>query len=392
MKSLNIILSLLLATLVACSSQPTPPKGVTNLTTQAIQATDIPKPTTPTRNGRIVEIQNMLVPRAAHTSTLLPNGKVLIVGGFTSGENSLSSAEIFDPETDEYSFTGSMNSPRQSHTATPLQSGKVLIAGGYGLQGEYLSTAELYDPLTGQFTQISEMTTPRAGQTATLLNNGDVLLAGGVTTGWVFLETAELYNPNAKTFFPTGSMNVARESHTATLLTDGKVLVTGGHQGRRSSITIYSSVEIYDPINGSFTFTSSMLNRRHKHDAVLLEDGRVLVAGGADERDEDGQYKSAEVYEPNSGQFIIVSDMNTTRYKFQGTSILLNNGKVLLLGGASVTEMFDPVTNTFGKVDKGIGVTRLFAAASMLPDGRVVLSGGYDIGPSASARVWIFQP
>jgi hypothetical protein len=135
-----------------------------------------------------------------------------------------------------------------------------------------------------------------------------------------------------------------------------------------------------------------MLNRRHKHDAVLLEDGRVLVLGGTDERDEDGQYKSAEVYDPNNGQFIAVSDMNTTRYKFQGTSILLNNGKVLILGGASVTEMFDPVTNTFDKVDKGVGATQLFASASVLPDGRVVLSGGYGIGPSASARVWVFQP
>jgi hypothetical protein len=392
MKSLNFMLVSLLVTSVACNPVPTPAEGVSQLTAPTAQTTGNPKPTTPTIIGRVVEIQNLLVPRAAHTSTLLPNGNILITGGFAGGEDPLSSAEIFDPKTNEFSFSSSMNFPRQSHTATLLQNGKVLIAGGIGRQGEYLSTVELYSPLTGKFSVIGEMITPRAGQTAVSLNNGYVLLAGGVTTGWVFLETAELYNPNSNTFSPAGSMNVARESHTATLLKDGKVLITGGHQGRGASITIYSSAEIYDPGSGLFTFSSSMLTKRHKHDAVLLEDGRVLVAGGADERDENGQYKSAEVYDPDSSQFIKVADMNANRYKFQGTSVLLKNGKVLLMGGSSVTDMFDPITNTFEKVGEGVGATRLFAAATLLPDGRVILSGGYGTNISASSKVWIYQP
>jgi hypothetical protein len=317
---------------------------------------------------------------------------VLITGGFTRGENSLSSAEIFDPATNEFSLTSSMNSPRQSHTATLLQNGKVLITGGYGHSGEYLRSAELYDPLTGTFALTGEMTAPRAGQTAVLLNDGDVLLAGGVTTGWVFLETAELYDPDKNTFASTGNMSVARESHTATLLKDGTVLVTGGHRGRRSAITIYASAEIYDPGSGRFTYTASLLTKRHKHDAVLLEDGRVLVAGGTDERDENGQYKSAEVYHPDTGQFSQVSDMEANRYKFQGTSVLLKNGRVLMMGGADITEMFDPATNTFAKVAENAGATRLFAAATLLPDGRVVLSGGYGSSISAIADVWVFQP
>ncbi len=319
----------------------------------------------------------MLAPRAAHTSTLLPNGMVLITGGFTSGENSLSSAEIFNPTTNEFSFTGSMNSARQSHTATLLQNGKVLIAGGYGHSGEYLGTAELYDPLTSKFTLIEAMTTPRAG---------------GVTTGWGFLETAELYDPDKNTFASTGNMNVARESHTATLLKDGKVLIAGGHQGRRSAITIYSSAEIYDPVSGLFAFTSNMITKRHKHDAVLLVDGKVLVAGGSDERDENGQYKSAEVYNPETGQFSKASDMKTNRYKFQGTSVLLKNDKVLIMGGADIIEMFDPATNTFAEVAENVGATRLFAAATLLPDGRVVLSGGYSSNISSSTKVWVFLP
>jgi hypothetical protein len=334
----------------------------------------------------------MLASRASHTSTLLPNGKVLIAGGFTSGENVLSSAEIFDPTLNEFSFTGSMNFPRQSYTATLLQNGKVLVAGGYGGAGETLSSAELYDPLTGQFTLSGEMTIPRAGQIAVLLNNGVVLLAGGVTTGWVFVATAEVYDPNKNTFTSTGNMTVARESHTANLLKDGKVLITGGHHGRRSSIKIFSSAELYDPASNSFTLTSPMLTRRHKHDAVLLEDGRVLVAGGADERDEDGQYNSAEAFDPEAGLFSQVGEMNTSRYKFGGTSILLNNGQVLLMGGSSLTEIFDPITNSFHALAEGVGATRLFASATALPDGRVMLTGGYGSDIAASAQAWVFQP
>jgi hypothetical protein len=392
MKSLNCIYLILLVTLVACSVLPTPPEGISQLPTHIVQAADFPTPTAAPITTSTVKTLNMLVPRAAHTSTLLPNGMVLITGGFTSGENSLSSAEIFDPITNEFSFTGAMNSARQSHTATLLQNGKVLIAGGYGHSGEYLDTAELYDPQTGEFTLIGEMTTPRAGQTAVLLNNGDVLLAGGVTTGWVFLETAELYDPDKNTFASTGNMNVPRESHTATLLKDGKVLITGGHQGRRPAITIYSSAEIYDPVSGLFAFTSNMQIKRHKHDAVLLEDGKVLVAGGSDERDENGQYKSAEVYNPEAGHFSKVFDMNANRYKFQGTSVLLNNGKVLIMGGADIIERFDPATNTFAEVAENVGATRLFAAATLLPDGRVVLSGGYGGNISSSTKVWVFLP
>jgi hypothetical protein len=374
MKSLSCICLVLVVTLLACSAPPSLPQ---QLPTHTVQAADFTAPTATSITTRAVKSLNMLVPRAAHTSTLLPNGMVLIAGGFTSGENPLASAEIFDPTTNEFSFTGLMNSPRQSHTATLLQNGKVFIAGGYGPSGEYLGTAELYDTLTGKFTLIGAMTTPRAGQTAVLLNNGNVLLAGGVTTGWVFLETAELFDPEKNIFSSTGNMHLARESHTATLLKDGKVLVAGGHQGRRSAVTLYSSAEIYDPVSSLFTFTTNMQAKRHKHDAILLEDGKVLVAGGSDERDENGQYKSAEVYNPETGQFSKVPDMKAKRYKFQGTSVLLNNGKVRMMGGADIVEMFDPATNTFAEVAENESAARLLAAATLLPDGRVVLSGGY---------------
>jgi hypothetical protein len=333
----------------------------------------------------------MATQRAAHTATLLPDGKVLVAGGFAGDENSLASTEVFNPATSTFASAGNMNATRAGHTATLLRNGKVLIAGGYN--GSYLASAELYDPTTRTFTQTSRMGSARSGHAATLLNNGKVLLAGGVGTGWTFLVDAELYDPATNTFGATGAMTTARESHAATLLKNGNVLIMGGHKGRHSAITIYSSAEIYNPASGTFSSTGNLTVRRHKHDATLLADGRVLIIGGSDERDGRGgsAYRNAEVFNPTTGTFTAVGSMNAARYKLQGTTVLLNNGKVLIAGGANIAEVFDPATNTFSIANGDMGTLRLFATATLLGNGQVLIIGGYDDSQAVSANAWIYR-
>jgi len=340
-------------------------------------------------DGTLKVTQRMSAQRASHTATLLNNGKVLITGGFVGEENSLASAEIFDPTTNGFSRAEDMRVARSSHTATLLPNGKIFIAGGFN--GNYLDSAEIYDPATGRFTSAPKMTTARSNHVAVLLNNGKVLLAGGVGTGWTFLASAEIYDPTSNTFATTGTMTTARESHTVTLLKDGQILITGGHQGRRAAITIYSSCEIYNPANGTFTSAGNLTVKRHKHDAVLLADGRVLIAGGSDERDGAGAYRNAEIYNPTNKTFAAVSNMNASRYKLQGTAVLLKNGKVLIAGGASRAEVFDPTTNTFSFAFGDMGTIRLFATATLLQNGRVLIVGGYDNRMAVSANSWIYR-
>lgn len=339
--------------------------------------------------GVVSAISGMRAKRAAHTATLLNNGKVLIVGGLVGEENGSKSTELFDPATNTFTPAKNMNTARAGHTATLLPNGKVLIAGGYN--GDYLDSAELYDPGSGKITPAGKMITARSGQVATLLKNAKVLLVGGVGTGWTFLADAELYDPATNTFSPTGSLAMARESHTATLLKDGKVLITGGHKGRRSAITIYASAEIYDPETGTFTATGNLTLKRHKHDATLLADGRVLIVGGSDERDGRGAYQNAEVFNPSNGTFIAVGNMNASRYKLQGTTILLQNGKVLIAGGSNRAEIFDPATNTFSFAGGDMGTPRLFATATLLKNGQVLITGGYSDGNVVSANAWTYR-
>lgn len=338
--------------------------------------------------GTVRRTSSMTTRRAAHTATLLPDGRVFVAGGFTEGTN-FASAEVFDPTTETFTPGGNMSVARTGHTATLLSNGKVLIAGGYN--GSYLASAELYDPATNSFTPVSAMTTARSGHVATLLPNGKVLLAGGVGVGWTFLGSAEVFDPATSTFTATGDMLAARESHTATLLGNGKVLIAGGHRGRRPSITIFSSVESYDPATGRFTAAGDMTRVRHKHEAVSLRDGRVLILGGSDERDGNGAYASAEIYDPASGTFRATGNMNSSRYKLQGTAVLLNDGKVLVAGGANRAEVFDPSTSRFSYAAGDMETRRLFATATRLRNGQVLIIGGYHDNSLASSNAWLYR-
>jgi len=344
------------------------------------------------RAGEVLATGQMREARSAHTATLLSNGRVLVVGGMTGDERSAAGAELYDPATGGFLPTAAMGIPRHSHTATALSDGTVLVAGGYDVSGTYLRSVELYDPATGAFREIAPMTLARAGHEAVRLADGRVLLVGGIGTGWTFLASAEIFDPTSGSFAATGAMQHPRASHSAVLLTDGRVLVVGGHRGRRQEIELFASAEIFDPGTGAFSATGRMSVRRHKHDAVRLRDGRVLVSGGADERDSRGRYTSAELYDPVAGNFSRTGEMRLARYKHEGTSILLRDGRVLLAGGAEAAELFDPATGAFTLAGGRDDLAGQFSATALLSDGRVLITGGYAVTPGSRREAWTYRP
>jgi hypothetical protein len=341
--------------------------------------------------GTLTVVASMSEPRAVHTSTLLQNGLVLIAGGLANG--STRSAELYDPAQRAFRRTGTMVSARSEHTATLLPDGNVLIAGG--LNTQMLSSSEIYDPATGTFSSGPSMTTRRSGHTAVLLPNGKVLLAGGTTgstSDWTFLASAELYDPVTRRFTATGGMMVPRASHTAVLLPNGQVLIAGGHAGRGAAIQIYATAELYDPATGTFRPTGTMTHIRHKHAAALLPDGRVLINGGADARDDRGTYRDTEIYNPAIETFNRGPEMQMDRYKHAGTSLLLANGRVLIAGGAAQAEVFDPRHNSFTVVGGEARMRGSFSAVTVLPNGQAIITGGYGQGFGATNAAWLFTP
>ena len=333
---------------------------------------------------------SMTAARHMHTATLLTDGRVLITGGNDGGSVYLSSAELYDPVTGTYSPTGSMSTARgRVHTATLLPNGKVLVAGGdSGLAS--LASAELYDPVAGAFTATGSMTAARNVHTATLLANGKVLLIGGYS-GLAAISSAELYDPAAGTFSAAGAMAVARQVHTATVLANGKVLVTGGYSGGAP----VSSAEVYDPATGVFSATGPMNTVRAYHKSVLLNNGKVLVAGGYNG---SAAVSLAELYDPGTGTFSATGSMGAGRTSGHNVT-LLPNGKVLVAGGdeygnnnaLSSAEVYDPAAGTFSNT-VSMNVGRIYhAAALLLPNGRMLVCGGYNGSASvASAELYNF--
>jgi hypothetical protein len=304
------------------------------------------------------------------------------------GGGSLASVELFDPAHDDVQELGSLAERRVSHTATVLADGRVLIAGGYN--GEYLRSVEVFDPTTRRFHPAGSLLEGRSGHTATPLPDGRVLFVGGVGRGWTFLRSAELYDPETGRSEVIDSMRVPRESHTATLLTDGRVLVIGGHSGRRENMEVYASVEIFSPETRGFEPAGKLGIPRHKHDAVGLADGRVLVIGGADHTDRL-HYETTEVYDPRAGTFESGPSMVHRRYKIAGTSVLLGSGDVLVTSGAPAAELLDVESWAFREVPGGFPEAYRFAAVAVLPGSDVLVTGGYSDNNQNTAGIWRFR-
>jgi hypothetical protein len=305
---------------------------------------------TPTKGG-------LGTARAMHTATLLSDGKVLVTGGSDANGIPISSAEIFDPINGTFTPTkGSMGSTRTMHTATLLSDGKVLVTGGDSTLGgpiDSLSTAELFDPATETFTPTGSMKFARFRHTATLLKDGRVLVMGGAVhaslpppTWLLSLGTAEIFDPTGGTFSQTGNLGTARTAHTATLLKNGNVLVTGGlvysTQAGSPIESALSSSELFDATRGSFAPTASMTTGRGGHSATLLGDGTVLVAGGNIVGTRYGpkmfvvqSQDSAELFDSTGNTVTQTGSMETPRSYH--TSTLLQDGRVLVTGGADYT-------------------------------------------------------
>jgi hypothetical protein len=288
--------------------------------------------------------------------------------------------------------TGNLNEARGLHTATLLPDNTVFMVYGSNSNTSCylgLSSIEVYDPGNGTFTEIAgEDGLGIFGHSATLLPNKQVLIAGGfVDDAWDcegnFADNvATLYDSVTGAFSDAGNMTTSRGGHTATLLKTGKVLIAGGADSDPTG-TGMASAELYDSDSATFTLTGSMSVGRFLHTATMLQSGKVLIVGGA-LTSTSAPVATAELYDPATGVFALTGAMATARE--QHTATLLADGTVLIVGGVILTgggdlhptataEVYDPSTGSFSAAGS-MAEARSLHTATLLANGQVLVAGG----------------
>ena len=297
--------------------------------------------------------------RYNHTATLLPSGKVLVVGGGANATaGTLSSAELYDLNLGKWeTIEKVMSTPRYRHTATLLPSGKVLVTGGMDSQGSTLKSVEVYDPKNKSWESKTPMSLARSQHTATLLPSGRVLITGGAAEQGVINRHSEVYDPLEDTCISggshepsplrshgnalahrqrpgrrglqsVGSRGIQRElvdasrsdedqplGHTATPLLRARCWSPGAPR----TASTRTARNRYDPSTRAWSLAGSMAEARLEHTATLLHSGKVLVVGG--HVGVPSGLSSAEEYDPGTDTWSPSAILNSGRFWAHGDAL-----------------------------------------------------------------------
>jgi len=338
---------------------------------------------------------------AYQTATVLKDGKVLFAGGYLSSgfskQAALITSEVYDPATHRFHETGHMTIFRADGSAVRLADGRVLVTGGFD-QGRYLTsvgrsalkTAEIFDPGSETFTATASMQRAQYGHQSLLLSNGKVLIAGGAceaeAAGNLLARVAcppELYDPTTSTFSIADPFAPHNEEE-ATALSDGRALLFCGG----------TMAEIYDPKTGKFVHRADMTPRLDMCSGTLLADGRVFILGSKSfigTMNEAPKWQ-ALLYDPNANSYSPLPDLPLD-LPFP-VAALDGAGKVLISGDVPPdydnvlsSEIFDPNSNQFSVIGS-VPPHRDGFTSTTLNDGTILIAGGskdslpYNIRPT----------
>ncbi len=387
---------------------------------------------------------NLTIARGGHSSILLDDGRVLIVGGVaggTSAKNFVAEAELYDPTTQSFTLVsdlsgelgrmkrGSIAVRFIDSTAVKLQDGTVLICGGFGVEKkglfglgsekvDTLESAFLFNPADNTFTRVGDMQYPRHSHTATVMDDGRVMIAGGYNDSWwskhKTQSPVEIYDPAKKAFEKIGGIfsrlktKEGRMNHTATAIEGGTgILLAGGNRYEggwlfgliKPKLKMSGGSEV---IRNKKSEGQGALNvARMSHAAELVTPRQVLIAGG---HDPNQIHSSLELFDSATGQWSPVGDLKQAR---TGCEVVLDRTDALVIGGTNGSNELDTVevwsadSKTLSQTAYKLSAARNAFTATKLKDGRILVIGGtvgaatslkgFDGQALASAEVFVRQ-
>lgn len=326
---------------------------------------------------RVQELPPSPIARTRSGSTLLADGRVLLVGGASPTNLAWANSEAFSLAA--ATPVGELANGRAESTVVTFADGSAWSFGGItnSSQFQVATLVESWDPVALAWSSRGNLRCNRNRHTATVLADGRVLLAGGTAVGPLEDRDAELWVPGVGPAAPANEMLVRRAAHTATRMPDGRVLVVGGYAlGTGEAVAL---CEWFDPATSTFAPGPSLTTPRFYHAVVPLEDGRLLAIGGEEQGIE--LRAQCELYDPARDTWTPTGSLLRARTEVRAVRLL--GGSVLVVGGVDgdgtgtgATEVWTPASGQWRSWGAALPGPRAGHVVARLPDGRVVVLGG----------------
>ncbi len=233
--------------------------------------------------------------RTVHTATRLSDGRIFVAGGLSDLNNqltalgsALASTELFDPKTGKWSKGPKMSVPRAGHTARLLPDGRVVIVGGVSWTRFIIkipklsNSVDVFDPKTGRISRLAPMKLARAGHASILLAGNRLLVAGGVGGSLTNQGTkaCEILDLAKNVWSSTGSLPVGKALMGGATLGDGRFALFGGATGSLLNPKAVANCEAFDAASGRWTILPSLGTPRVSQVTVRLSSCAIVVIGG----------------------------------------------------------------------------------------------------------------
>jgi N-acetylneuraminic acid mutarotase len=295
---------------------------------------------------------------------------------------------------------GKLHEARNATNVALLTTGQILVVGSdyetswrfsCGASTNGSDAVEIGDPSTGTWQKATDLPNLRDDPAIAALPDGRALMTGGAAgenIGWSAFSSTYIFDPTTRDWSRSGLMHTARAATAIAVLQDGRVLVAGGlFMDRTSSAQprVLDSAEIWDPRTGAWSVAGQLAKARTGASAVTLADGRVLVVGGTTRLEGDATGQAAvDIYDPATDRWSAAGALATARTGF--VLVALPDGGALIAGGYA--EVPDAPFGRLSTVERFDPVSNTWSAAAGLPypvagafgsllgDGRVLVAGG----------------
>jgi hypothetical protein len=313
-------------------------------------------------------------------AVMQPNGKVLFWDAWELRPNVF--ARIWDPTSQTFTAVTNQFSSVFCAGHSLLADGRTLVAGGYTSDGVGIKDANMFNPATSAWSRVADMAYARWYPTTNILPDGRVIVFGGQIQPGLMADIPEIYDPVADSWTALNSarLNVG-EYPNSYLLPDGRLFIVAAPDARSRTLDI--ATQQWAQLGEAPVATGS---------SVMYRPGKILATGGGT-NNADPVISGAAVIDMTAASpaWRSVAPMGYTR--FQHNLVMLPDGKVLAVGGATKyslvstegvrqAEIWDPATESWSPAGTMRDLRMYHSTALLLPDGRVLVGGGGRIAPA----------